>query len=74
MYVDPMNNEGFGERALEREIWRVGSLEDFCYAVSQLISDSTYSLQLMKTGVFLAVLSLGSICRTKFRYRTIMVK
>ena len=23
MYVDPMNTEGFGERALEREIWRV---------------------------------------------------
>ena len=32
MYVDPMNTEGFGERdelerALEREIWRVGHLE-----------------------------------------------
>ena len=45
--VDTMNNEGFGERDdLEREIWRVGSLEDFCYAVSQLISNSTHSLQL----------------------------
>ena len=50
MYVDSMNDEGFGdlerERALDRETWRVGSLEDFCYAVSQLISDSTHSLQM----------------------------
>ena len=36
MYVDSMNDEGLdlererlGERYFEREIWRVGSLEDF---------------------------------------------
>ena len=33
-------------RERELESWRVGSLEDFCYAESQLISDSTHSLQL----------------------------
>ena len=53
MYVDPMKDEGFGdlerlrERALDRETWRdLESWKIFCYGVSQLISDSTHSLQL----------------------------
>ena len=51
MYVDSMNDEGLD---LERETWRdleSGSLEDFWYAVSQLISDSTHSLQLSPNNI-----------------------